>query len=103
MPIGTPIPTAMITETPTTLKVSIAESQNPLRPMNRTAEPQNSPSHLPPSRSPSIDAAATTKGQGSQSRNASIPARPASMKSETGLKNQAKASPVHPKKSSIGC
>ena len=102
MPIGTPSPTAIITETPTTLKVSIVESQNPLRPMNSVAAPQNRPSHMPPSLSPNIDTAATTKGQGSQSRNVSIPARPVSMTSEIGLKNQAKVSPIHSNKLSIG-
>ena len=92
----------MITETPTMLKVSMAESQNPMEPMNRVAAPQSSPSHLPPSLNPNNDAAAATKGQGSQSRNVSIPARPVSMTLEIGLKNQAKVSAVHSKMSSIG-
>ena len=102
MPIGTPRPTATITETPTTLNVTIAESQNPFMPMNKTATPLNSPSHRPTSMNPNIDAEATTKGQGSQSRNVSMPASPASMTSDMGLKNQAKASPIHSKKTSIG-
>ena len=49
-PIGTPSPTAMITDTPTTLSVTIAESQNPLRPMNRAATPQKQPE--PPAAEP---------------------------------------------------
>ena len=102
MPIGTPTPTARTTETPSKLKVTIAESQNPLKPMNRVPAPQNSPSRQPPSLSPNIEVAATTTGQGSQRRNVSIPARPVSMTSEIGLKNQPKVSPIHSNKSSIG-
>ena len=73
-----------------------------MRPMNRVAAPQNSPSHLPPSLIPSIDAAATTKGQGSHSRSAFIPARPVSITPEIGLKNQAEESPNQSKSVSIG-
>ena len=102
MPIGAPRPTAKITETPTTLRVSMAESQKPLKAMNRVAPPQNNPSHLPPSLRPNIADATTTKGQGSQMRSVSIPARPVSMTFEIGLKNQADASPNHSKSLSIG-
>ena len=102
MPIGTPIPTAIITETTRTLIVSIAESQYPLKPMNRVAAAQNSPSHLPPSLNPNIAATATTTIQGSQRRNVSNPARPVSITSEIGLKNQARLSPNHSKEVSIG-
>ena len=70
--------------------------------MNSAARPQNSPIDLPPSLSPSSDTPTTTKDHGSQSRNASIPSRAASMTVEIGLKSQAKASPIHLKKSSIG-
>ena len=102
MPIGTPTATAKIADTTRTLIVTIAESQNPIRPMNSAPAPENSPSRQPPSLSPRIVPAATTTGQGSHSRNASIPASPASMTSEIGSKNQAKLSPTHSKKPSIG-
>ena len=102
MPTTTPNATAMNTDTPTTLRVIMAESQYPFSPIHSVAAPQKRPSHLPPSLNPVNPATATTTGQGSHSRKESISSNPQSMTSESGLKNHAKVSPTQSKNVSMG-